>query len=67
MTYTMIPARSASRANPFDAHRRHRAEFARQAVIAAFGWHFARALDQGTFIDRPPGDMPAAAPEARFR
>ena len=67
MTYTTSTARAASRANPFDAHRRRRAEFAREATIAAFGWRFARFLDQGDFLDRRPGEMPAAAPEARFR
>ena len=47
--------------------RRHRADFARQATIDAFGWHFARALDQGDFIDRAPGQLPLPAPEARFK
>ncbi len=67
MTYTTIPTRAASRAAPFAPDRRHRADFARQATIAAFGWRYARFLDQGDFLDRLPGEMPAAAPEARFR
>ncbi len=68
MSNTISPARAASRADcPFNLGRRHRADFARQAVIAAFGWRYARALDQAGFIDRLPRNMPAAAPEARFR
>ena len=46
--------------------RRFRADFARQATIAAFGWRFARALDQADFIDRQPGEPPRPSPEARF-
>ncbi len=53
---------------PTRSNRRHRrADFARQATIDAFGWHFARALDQADFIDRAPGEMPRSSPEARFR
>ncbi len=51
---------------PFNPGRRHRADFARQATIDAFGWRFASALDQADFIDRPPGQFPRPAPEARF-
>ncbi len=51
---------------PTHSNRRHRAEFARQATIAAFGRH-ARALDQADFIDRQPGEFPRPAPEARIR
>ena len=61
------PARRLGRARNSHSDRRHRADFARQATIDAFGWHFARALDQGDFIDRLPGEMPGPAPEARFR
>ena len=50
--------------NPHNG-RRHRIDFARQATIDAFGWHFARALDQADFIDRPPGELPEPSPEAR--
>ena len=46
---------------------RYRADFARQATIAAFGWRFARALDQADFIDRQPGESPMPSPEARFK
>ena len=45
---------------------RHRAEFARQATIAAFGRH-ARALDQANFVDRQPGTLPRPSPEAWVR
>ena len=66
MTLITQNAPGASRAsNP--ASNRHRADFARQAVIGAFGWRFAKALDQGDFVDRLPGEMPKPAPEARFR
>jgi len=65
MPYITPPARRSSRArNPHNG-RRHRADFARQAVIAEFGWHFARALDQADFIDRSPGELPGPSPEAR--
>ena len=68
MSITTPPARRSSRTGkPFNPGRRHRTDFARQATIDAFGWHFARALDQADFIDRPPGQFPLASPEARFR
>ncbi len=51
---------------PTHSNRRVRAEFARQATIAAFGRH-ARALDQTDFVDRLPGEMPVPSPEARFK
>ena len=52
--YTFPRAHSSRADRPFNPGRRHRADFARQATIDAFGWHFARALDQADFIDRPP-------------
>ena len=65
---TTTRPRAASRVDhPFNPGQRHRSDFARQAAIDAFGWHHARALDQSTFIDRAPGDMPRPAPEARTR
>ncbi len=67
MTYTTPRARAASRRRPFNPGRRHRADFARQATIDAFGWRFARALDQADFIDRAPGELPMSSPEARFK
>ena len=48
------------------SNRRHRADFARQAVIAAFGRH-ARALDWDDFTDRQPGASAVPSPEARFK
>ena len=62
---TPSPRRSRRTDRPFNPGRRHRADFARQATIDAFGWHFARALDQADFVDRAPGDMPRPSPEAR--
>ena len=55
MPYITTKYGFSSRTNsPFEPDRRHRADFARQAVIAAFGWHHACALDQADFIDHPP-------------
>ncbi len=39
-----------------------RNHFARQATIAAFGWRYAKALDQAGFVDRRPWDRPTRAP-----
>ena len=65
--YNTSSRRSRRTDRPFNPGRRHRANFARQATIDAFGWHFARALDQADFVDRAPGEMPRSSPEARFR
>ena len=65
--YATTPRRSRRTNPPFNPGRRHRADFARQAVIAEFSWHFARALDQADFVDRAPGQLPLPAPEARSR
>lgn len=63
MTLYITPPRNASRANsPSNPNRRHRADFARQAVIAAFGRH-AWALDQADFVDRHPGNKPRVGPQ----
>ena len=68
MFITTPDVRRLGRTNhPFDPDRRHRASFARQTTIDAFGWRYARALDQGDFLDRLPGEMPLSSPEARFR
>ena len=67
MSISTPPAHNSSRADrPFNPGGRHRANFARQATISAFGWRFAKTLDQADFIDRLPGDMPRSSPEARF-
>ncbi len=49
------------------SNRRVRASFARQATIDAFGWRFAKTLDQADFSDRLPGPFPRPAREARFK
>ncbi len=54
--YDIPTRRSRHTRNPHN-DRRHRADFARQATIDAFGWRFAKALDQADFIDRRPGDL----------
>ena len=66
MTNTTIPARAASRRRPSNSDRRHRADFARQATVAAFDRH-ARALDWDDFADRLPGEMPRRASGIRIR
>lgn len=55
--YSNPPCNSSDPSRPFYPRRRHRASFARQAVIDAFGWRHAKALDQGDFIDRLPGQL----------
>ncbi len=68
MSNTITPPRNSSRTGrPFTPGRRHRANYARQATIDAFGWRFARALDQADFVDRLPGQLPLLSPEARFK
>ena len=67
MSITTPSSRRLGRARNSHNDRRHRANFARQATIDAFGWRFARALDQAGFVDRAPGEMPRSSPEARFR
>ncbi len=58
MSYITLRRGFSSRTNsPSNPSRRHRADFARQATIAAFGWRHARAIDQADFVDRRPGDV----------
>ena len=65
MTSYYITSRNSSRADrPF--HPSHRADFARQATIAAFGRH-AGALDWDDFTDRQPGATAVPSPEVRFK
>ena len=65
--YTSMERVSSPTGKPSNSDRRHRADFARQATIDAFGWRFARALDQADFVDRLPGSLPRSSPEARFK
>ncbi len=61
------PSRRSRRArNPHNS-RRHRADFARQAVFTEFGARFARALDQANFVDRLPDAQMCLAPGAWFQ
>ena len=62
---TFPPRRSTRTDKPFSPGRRRRADFARQAVFAAFGSRYGKALDQADFIDRAPGELPGPSPEAR--
>ncbi len=66
-SYSLGPRNSSRTGKPHNPGRRHRADFARQATIDAFGWHFARALDQADFQDRKRWEMPKSSPDARFR
>ncbi len=59
------PSRKPRLSYPLVTGRRRRADYARQAVIAEFGWRNARTLDQGDFVDRAPGELPGPSPEAR--
>ena len=63
---TTTPRNSSRTGKSFNAGRRHRADFARQATIDAFGWRFAKTLDEANFVDRLPSQFPRPAPEARF-
>ncbi len=47
-------ASSKSRASIQARLNGRRAHFARQATIDAFGWRYAKSLDQGDFVDHPP-------------
>ena len=68
MFHTTFPTRNSSRVDlPNNPGQRHRANFARQATIDAFGYRHGKALDQAGFIDRLPGDLPMSSPDARFR
>ena len=52
--YAIRPRGASRRADPtFDPDQWHRANFARQATIDAFG-HHGRALDQANFVDHAP-------------
>ncbi len=62
MIFYTTTARGARRARPD-----HRTNFARQATIDTFGWRFAKALDQGDFVDRRPGDLPRPSPGRWFK
>ncbi len=62
-----LAERAASRRRPFNPGRRRRVGFARQVTIDAFGWRFARALDQADFVDHAPGQLPFPSPEARHK
>ncbi len=67
MSINTLDARRLGRAgHSSNSDRRIRASFARQATIAAFGWRFAKALDEANFVDRLPGELPVSSPEARF-
>jgi len=63
---TLDARRLGHTGRPSNTNRRVRASFARQATIAAFGWRFAKALDEANFVDRLPGELPVSSPEARF-
>ncbi len=63
--YTDAPPRATK--TPLFTHNRRLANFARQAVFTEFGARFAKALDQGNFVDRVPDARMRLAPGARFQ
>ena len=68
MTITTLPARNSSRTGrPYNPGRRHRADFARAAVYAEFGYRHERAVDYVDFVDRRPDQAPLSAPGARLK
>ena len=54
---TMISKRRAT-APKLPSSTKTREAFARSAVFAEFGYHAARALNYGSFVDRKPGLVP---------
>ena len=68
MSITIFPRAHSSRADRlFNPGRRHRADFARQAVFAEFRARDAKAILDIDFIDRAPGAAPRPSAEVRFR
>ena len=65
-SYTSTPSRSSHVDSPFNPGRRHRANFARQAVFAEFKSRDAKAILDVNIIDRRPDEMPGLSPEARL-
>ena len=57
MTITTFSKRRATAPNLPNSTKTREA-FARFAVFAEFGYHAARALDYGSFVDRKPGLVP---------
>ena len=64
---TPRPRRLGRTDKPFNPGQRHRADFARAAVYAEFGYRHGRALDYADFIDRSPDQAPMSAPGARLK
>ena len=62
MIFYTTTTRDTRRANPGRCHRNN---FARRAVIDAFGRRFAKAL--ADFIDRQPGELPRPSPGGWFK
>ncbi len=68
MSNTTTSAHNSSRTGkPFNPGRRHRADFARQAVFAEFRSRDAKSILDVDFIDRAPRAAPRLSPEARPR
>ncbi len=64
-SYSLGTKISSRTGKPFNPGRRHRADFARAAVFAEFRSRDAKAILDVDFIDRPSGQLPLPAPEAR--
>ena len=68
MFITTAPSRRPARTDrPFNPGRRHRANFARGAVFAEFGYRHGRAIDFADFVDRRPDQAPLPAPGAQLK
>ena len=65
--YTRTPHNSSRNGKPFNPGQRHRANFARAAVFAGFGYHHGRAIDYAEFVDRRPDQAPMPAPGAQLK
>ena len=66
MTTTTMPCRATRSSSP-QFSTNHRASFARQAAIEAFGHRAHWALDDSDFKDRLPKETPALAAEVLSR
>ena len=58
MTITTILKRRATAPKLSAPSLKAREAFARSIVFMEFGYHAARALDYGSFVDRKPGLVP---------
>ena len=65
--YTHLPSHSSWAGQSSNSATETRANFARAAVFAEFGYRHGRALDYADFVDRSPDQAPMPAPGARLK